>query len=112
MPGFDGTGPRGQGPGTGGGRGYCGGGAWGGPRPGVAGGGRWCRPRRGFMGPGWGRARGFGPYGAGYGPGYGPGYVPPQDEPLALKAEAARLKGELEAIETRLAELEGSGSAR
>jgi len=103
MPGFDGTGPRGQGPGTGWGRGYCGGG-FGGGRQGFGGGGRWCRPRRGFWGPGGGRAWGYGPTG----PGYGPGYGPPQDEPQALKAEAARLRSELEAIEKRLAELEGS----
>ncbi len=48
MPGFDGTGPRGQGPMTGGGRGYCATG-WGlGARRRV-GGGRWPR-----WGGGWG----------------------------------------------------------
>ena len=62
MPGFDGSGPLGQGPMTGGARGYCNpgyGGAYG------RGFGRGRGFRRGF-GPGYGRGRGFG-YGRGIG---------------------------------------------
>ena len=59
MPGFDGTGPRGMGPMTGGGRGFC--------NPYYAGG----RPP--FMG-----AYPYStPYGAGYVPPYGAGYSTP-----------------------------------
>ncbi len=64
MPGFDGTGPLGMGPGTGRGLGPCGAGVrgWFGPRwfPGF--GRRWFGRGRGF-GRGWfgrGRGRGFG----------------------------------------------------
>ncbi len=106
MPGFDGTGPWGQGPGTGWGQGPCGagrrrgygrgfgrgfgGGAWG-FSPGA-----WGRPRGGR------RAYGYGPPGAGA-PGYG---AAPQDEAQALREEQAYLQSELEAIQKRLAELE------
>ncbi|MBW1714369.1 MAG: DUF5320 domain-containing protein [Deltaproteobacteria bacterium] len=59
MPGFDGTGPRGMGPMTGGGRGWC--------NPYYAG----ARPP--FMG-----AYPYGsPYGMGYVPPYGAGYTTP-----------------------------------
>jgi hypothetical protein len=106
MPGLDGTGPRGQGPGSGWGMGPCGagrrrgfalgmgGGAWGG-RPWGFGRGICGRPRWG-----WG---GYSPFG----PGGGQAYGSPQDETQALKEEAAYLQGELEAVHRRLSELEG-----
>lgn len=101
MPGFDGTGPRGQGPGSGWGMGPCGAGRRRGFGRGFGRGmgrGAWGRPR-------WGqRTYGYGPFGAG-----GPGYeAAPQDEAQALKEEQAYLQGELEALQRRLAELESS----
>jgi hypothetical protein len=100
MPGFDGTGPRGQGPGTGWGLGPCGAGRRRGIGRGIGRGGWGGRPRWGW------RAWGYGPLG----PGAGPMYGAPQDEAQALKDEEAYLKGELEAIQRRLAELESSRS--
>jgi len=103
MPGFDATGPRGMRSGTGWGRGPCGAGL-----------------RRGG---GRARGRGFGP-GAGFGAGgfrrwygswgfgpFSPGPVAagsPQDEVNALRQEANALEAELEAVQKRLAELEGA----
>ncbi|MCK9375581.1 MAG: DUF5320 domain-containing protein [Syntrophobacterales bacterium] len=102
MPGYDGTGPLGAGPGTGRNQGPCGAGrrrrfgrsmgseAWGFGR------GVYDRPR-------WGRrAFGYGPFGAGS-PGSGPAS---QNEVQSLKEEQASLQNELEAIQRRLAELE------
>ncbi|MBN2233094.1 MAG: DUF5320 family protein [Deltaproteobacteria bacterium] len=106
MPGFDGTGPAGGGPMTGGGRGYCGQGRGYGYGYGMGYG-------RGMgYGGGWGRGRG---YGRGYAPGGawgGPGYYPPaaptpDQERQALSAEAQNLRQALSDIERRLAELEG-----
>ncbi len=94
MPGFDGTGPQGAGPMTGGGRGFCN------PAAGSYG------LRQGFgrgFGPGiwYGRARGQ------YQPFYGPAYpVGPADELSSLKAEADYLKGTIDAINKRIDELE------
>lgn len=110
MPGFDGTGPRGQGSGTGWGRGPCGAGL----RRGF---GR-SRGQR-FRGRGWeqppimsfgGPPRwGYGPWGFGVSvSGRRTGYASPQDEAAALREEAAYLQDELEAIQRRLAEMEGS----
>ncbi len=98
MPGFDGTGPVGRGPGTGGGFGPCRG-AW---------------PRlSGFRGGGFGRGPGWGPgrgpcrwwYG-GPGPYYGPAWTGPEDEKAFLKEQAEQLKAELAEMEQRMAELE------
>jgi hypothetical protein len=107
MPGFAGTGPRGQGAMTGGGRGNCvtniaGNGvrAFGGRGRGFYGrsGGRGCRNIFYATGvPGWARANGAVPY----------GQNASKDEKLAmLKGQAADLKGELDAVLTRLSELE------
>jgi hypothetical protein len=67
----------------------------------------------GFGGGGWGRGR-FG--GWGYGPGFfGPfasggaaAYGAPPDEAQALRDEEAYLKSQLDAVQQRLSELEGS----
>lgn len=104
MPRYDGTGPWGQGPGTGWGLGPCGVGR----RRGYGGG--FGRGAWGFGPGGWGRHR-WGPSASGYSPvgAAGPGYGPSsQDEAQALRDEQAYLQGELEAIQTRLAELEAS----
>jgi len=87
MPGFDGTGPMGAGALTGGGFGRCGGGAALG-RPGRG------RGYRCAGGRGGGGGRGF--------------YTTPtaQDEARALRARADFLRGDLEAIQRRLSELE------
>ena len=104
MPGFDGTGPQGQGPMTGGGRGLCNPRAigYGSPFAGGFGYGRGFGMGRGYR-------RGFGRgMGMGYGPpGYGPGYpLEPADETAQLKAEADYMKKSLDAINKRLEELE------
>ncbi len=85
MPGFDGTGPRGMGPMTGGGRGYC-------------------SP--------WGLRAGRAPYGrrswGGYGyPGrrFDLGFVTPDQEKDFLKSEAEGLRRTLEGIEARIRDL-------
>jgi len=108
MPGFDGTGPRGQGPMTGGGRGYCvmpagevarpfGTGVYGG----KVGGRGWrnCFYATGL--PGWMRAqRGMQAFG-------GVGRVlSKEDELSSLKSQAEYLKKELDAVQTRVQELE------
>jgi len=81
MPGFDGTGPLGLGPGTGWGRGPCGGGA------------AWRRGRR-FLGRGF-LGRRF----------WGYSNYSKKDEAEMLSEEAEFLKQELKAIEERLKEL-------
>ena len=122
MPGFDRTGPMGQGPRTGGGFGYCppgsgpaygtgwvgrgagrGGLPWGGGRGRVWGGGR---------GRAWGGGRGWGRQAmvGGYPPPYW-GPMPmtqwtPQQELEALQAQAQAVEGELQSIRQRIAELE------
>lgn len=109
MPGFDGTGPVGMGPMTGGGRGFC-------VAP-VAG----MRPRpfgRRFFGRGGGRGRrnmyyatglpGWARAGYGY-PAFGMGYMPDlseKDEAEMLKEEAGALKEELGVIQERLTAIE------
>ena len=110
MPGYDRTGPLGQGPMTGGGFGYCGTNR----RPGYAFGGR------GFFGRfGAGRRVGFGRrrrIGWGGGQGYGyPGpwsldvptrRLDPGTELAQLRQEATDLKAYLKDVEARIAEVE------
>ncbi len=98
MPGFDGTGPRGMGPMTGGGRGFC-------------------SP--------WGIGAAFRAYGVsprtGYGyPYYGAGSTTPGAVPFApqmtreqeldfLKNQAQAMRGQLEQIEARVQQLGSEG---
>ncbi|MDD4956813.1 MAG: DUF5320 domain-containing protein [Candidatus Omnitrophica bacterium] len=105
MPGFDGTGPAGVGPMTGGGRGYC---VMPSDRPVVAGGGMGIRGRGGrgrrnryyATGlTGWQRAGYYG---------YPAGHVTAREEKGMLKAEAEALEAQLGDIRARIAELEKS----
>ncbi len=121
MPGFDGTGPMGAGPMTGGARGFCNSytGAYSGYGYGGYG---FRRGFRGGFGPGFGRGRG---YGRGFGwrgayPGEASWYGPPaynvpygnsypmnpEEEVNMLKNEAGYMQDELEAINKRIGELE------
>ena len=107
MPGFDGTGPWGAGPMTGGGRGFCY----------TAGVGRGWFGRGGRRGFGRGRGRGFG-MGRGFGwrwaspyHYYDAPYVAPtpmgrEQEIDFLQNQAKAIKDELEDIEARLSELQ------
>ncbi len=121
MPGFDGTGPMGAGPMTGGGWGPCNpsGRYYAGP---VFGG---ARGFRGGFGPGFGQGRGYGrgfgrrgvfpPTGRGYGPAYyapyeSPYAMKPEDEVNILKGEADAMQKELDAINKRIEELESGSS--
>jgi hypothetical protein len=109
MPGFDGTGPMGLGPMSGGRRGLC--------NPANAGYGRGFGGTFGF-GRGMGLGRGFrGGIGRGIGrafawrfgnqPPYYPAYEPnPEEELNMLKAEANSLKNSLGMINRRIAEME------
>lgn len=107
MPGFDGTGPRGEGPFTGGGRGYCVGyPAAGNVNPG-AGYGRFGYGRGNGRGYGRGfRGRGFGFRGAAPVP-YGAG-MSPQVEAESLKEQARMLQDEIAAMNQRIKELESA----
>ena len=112
MPGFDRTGPMGEGPMTGGARGRCNP-ATAGAIPayaGMRGYGRGLGLRRGFRG-------GFDSrMGRGRGPGRGYGWFPPAIDPAypveaaaevdMLKSQAEDLKNSLEAINERIAALE------
>jgi hypothetical protein len=119
MPGFDGTGPRGDGPMTGGGFGYCGTpgyrGSYGYGNAPYRGLGRGGRPWGGGRGFGYGggrrrggRGRGFRAWGPAYGP--DPAYEPapgygtpaPEDEVNYLKEQAEWLKQELKNINDRI----------
>jgi hypothetical protein len=96
MPGFDGTGPAGMGPITGGGRGFC--------RPWSVGAGQ---ARYGFVRrPGYGRPC----YGAGPYPYRVRAYsIPPltaEDELEALRVQSQQMARHLDDIQRRLAELE------
>ena len=114
MPGFNGTGPMGEGPMTGGGRGNC--------NPyGRFSGGRGLGAGRGMRN-GFGRGRGYGrgfgrrgaypPQGEWYNRGaYGVPYsATPYDEANMLKAEAQAMKNELDALNKRIQELESQSS--
>ncbi len=121
MPRFDGTGPMGAGPMTGGRRGFCNpaqagyGSSYAGGLEFGRGFGRGLGFRRGFgpgFGRGWGYGRGFGwrafhpAWGEGYPSAYGPYTTNPQDEAGMLKNEAEYMKQELDAINKRIEELE------
>ncbi len=87
MPGFDGTGPGGMGPMTGGGRGFCS--PWGVRSAGYAYGNYASRP--------------YGYYRYGYGA-YSP-QVSAKQELEFLKDQASALRGQLSTIESRIEEL-------
>lgn len=137
MPGFDGTGPMGMGPRTGGGFGTCSPGSgsvygpgtyprgagrgfapWGGGRGRVWGGGR---GRGGWGGGGRGGQRwGYTPQAHGPGPGYsgyyppenpGWGYAPPsrEEEASYLRDQASALEEQLQEIRNRIDELSAQG---
>jgi hypothetical protein len=128
MPGLDGTGPRGMGPMTGGGRGLCnpysplnagasyrpwGYGAWtpyGVPWTPRGPYGAWgayaAQPYMGFgFPPRWGGRMGFGP---GFGWGFGLGMTQPDPgaELAFLEGQADLLSQQLEAVKARIAELQ------
>lgn len=86
MPGFDGTGPRGRGPMTGGGRGYC---------AVQLPGGRQRYWGRGAYGRRWGGLTS------------GAASAAPEDELQDLKTDAQAIREQLEHIEARIKELEG-----
>jgi hypothetical protein len=93
MPGFDGTGPQGQGAGTGGRRGPCFAGKESAAKAtDLRGVGRGYAPRGG------GRGRAFG---GGRRPGFG-NQVPAEDSAQALKDRAAALERELEEVRRRI----------
>ena len=88
MPGLDGTGPRGMGPMTGGGRGFCS--PWG------------IGAAHTYGSPGWSYAPSY--YGAyGFGP-FAPRMTREQETEF-LKTEAEALRRELKALEDRIGQL-------
>ena len=104
MPGFDGTGPRGMGPMTGGGRGFCS------PRGiGTALGGYGASPRVGYGYPYYGRAGASYPfYGTPTGATGTTPFAPPmtrEQELDFLKNQAQGMRGQLEQIEARIQQL-------
>ncbi len=109
MPGFDRTGPRGEGPMTGGGRGMCN------PAGGTGGYGGYGLGRGG-MPWGGGRGRGFGGgrgWGRGFGRGwFGAGAAAPiaaptaDDERRYLADQLSHLENEVRAIKDRLSQLD------
>ena len=111
MPGFDGTGPMGAGPMTGGGRGRCNP-AYAGYGMGIGRGSGYGRGRGFRRGFGAGCGRGFGgrafshAWGAAYAPANAPSAMNPRDEAGMLRDEAEYMKQELDAIQKRLEELE------
>ena len=109
MPGFDGTGPRGMGPRTGGGRGFCPP-SW----PGASPFGAWSRgpwptaPVIQAPYPFYSATRGIPYYGATATPGAVP-YAPQmtkEQELDFLKSQAEVMRGQLEQIESRTRDLE------
>jgi hypothetical protein len=112
MPGYDRTGPWGQGPRTGGGFGHC-------RNQGQDADTAAMTYGRGFGPCGRGLQRGFrrgscffgrGRNAAGYGPRWAVETAQPQTTRISLQAEAADLRRRLEAIEQRLAGMEGPGA--
>ena len=108
MPGFDGTGPRGMGPMTGGGRGFCS--PWG---IGAALRGGMVPPYPGAAYPSYGMPRpmpfygGYAPVQPWVNPGANP-YAPQmtkEQELDFLKSQGDMIKGQLEQIEARINEL-------
>ena len=123
MPGFDGTGPRGEGPFSGGGRGYCVDSPARIPKRGAVPVGRQgFGYSRGF-GRGLGRGRGFGrgfgwrwavspyAYGAPYENSYGGPAISVQDEAKVLKEEARAMQDEIAVINQRIKELESNAGS-
>ena len=115
MPGFDGTGPLGYGPMTGGGFGYCNpayrGYYSGAPLYGVGRGGiPWGGGRGRAFGGGRGRFGGWGfPYSpAGYNPLAAPGAMPASSEKEYLENTIAMLREDIQSIEERLNELKAA----
>jgi len=96
MPGRDGKGPQGAGPGTGGRRGPCVVGTGAGEPRGAG---------QGFAPRGGGRGRAFG---AGRGPGFG-GQAPAEESAQALKNRAAVLERELEEVRRRIKDCSDQG---
>jgi len=114
MPGFDGTGPFGQGPRTGGGFGFCPPTA--GPyyygQPVVYGVGRGGLPRGGGRGFTFGGGRGRRwwhrwayPYPPAYYPAPAPAQMPPEEELTWLKEQSNALQDQLNQINARITEL-------
>lgn len=111
MPGFNGTGPMGQGARTGRGFGYCAPGIGSAPYQGIYGVGRGGYPRGGGRGRAWGAGRGSGwnAFGAPYPPSANPYPPAPADELSFLKEQSTGLQSELESIRKRMEELESAG---
>ena len=113
MPGFDGTGPVSAGPMTGGARGFCNPSGRPYAAPGF-GGGRWFGAgfRSGF-GRGWSRRGVYSSAGGWYGPGYNNYPYGNPGTPYAMKPEdeIKLLKGEADAINKRIKELEAKSAA-
>lgn len=117
MPGFDGTGPGGMGPMTGGARGYCAvpaGGVPVGPYArgfwGRGGGGRGRGFGRGF---GWGRVANpyaycYPYYDNPYAAPFYPVDVTPEQEAKMLKEQARAMQGEIDVINRRVKNLESA----
>lgn len=112
MPGLDGTGPMGMGPGTGWGLGWCyrARGGWYGPLRGLRGRPPWASGwgrglGRGFRWRWWARA--FGPWSWGPPPS---AFSSKEEEAEWLKERMEDLKEELQRLERRLGEIEEKGS--
>ena len=100
MPGFDGTGPRGMGPMTGGGRGFCS--PWG---IGAALRGYGTPPRVGYGYPYYGGAAPYPFYGAPPTSGAFAPQMTPEQELDFLKNQAQAMRGQLEQIEAKIQQL-------
>jgi hypothetical protein len=113
MPGFDRTGPMGQGPRTGGGFGYCGPNAGVGARSGLRFTGGFGRGRRNWRA--WGGGSGYGPWPRFWGQGFYPGVYPPvspNEERDYIMDQIADLKADLAAMEDRLAALDADTAGK